>query len=996
MKARALAVILILLLALQLVTFPVASGPEDRIPTSGVDGDGMPLAVDGNFSDLGGADEAVFFTNVSLQAGLATFSGNYFAWGDYNDDGYQDLMVNGRRLLRNSGPPFWSFSDVTSSTGLDQTTRVNVGIWGDYDNDGDLDVYLAGGGWTTSSPTRNDYLFRNDGAPNWTFTDVTAEAGSPVDGYPSTSAAWGDIDDDGYLDLYVANYESESYTGYPDTLWHNEGDGTFTDISVSSGIRSGRAEPGRGVAFCDFDNDGDVDIHVSNYRIRPNILWQNDGTGRFTNVAAQKSVTGDDLYYQSSGPYYGHTIGSSWADWNNDGLMDIWEANLVHKYVGGGDIRGYICDDSKFYQNNGPPSWDFTDVRPATGIPTKPVGGVGTYIGDELYDGIAWADFDNDGDLDVFMPQVYDLNYAYSYLYINRGDGTFADGGPSSGVRVWNTYGAAWADYDNDGDLDLVTGGKNPQSGPSRIHLFSNSGNTNNWLRVKVEGVVSNAMGLGTRVTVTSGSTMMTRDFEGGTGSHAQMNDLPVEFGMGKAAKADTVRVEFPSGRVLTFLDVVVNQTLSVREVDPGTRPVLTANVTNPWEDASVNLTTTATAATSGTYTGYYWDLDGDGVFELHTAEPMFHMSWAARGIYVLQLAVARMVEGLSLCVMTDPVTIDVRNAVPIAVAGDDVTIAEEELIVLNGSASTDTPSDISTLRFRWEVNGVDRGWSDDPTTEASWPDHGTHTAELFVIDDDGSVASDSIRVTVINVAPVVAHPGDMTVYEDEQVLIQTTATDATSDMVGVRYRIHFGDGNATGWMNEARRTYVYRDAAVMSLRIDARDGDGDIGTVFFNITVLNVEPSCMIVMEWYELDEDQEFTVDGEAEDTISDLDTLRWRFDFGDGYGTDWRYRPIQETDHAYASASTTVTVLNVEPMVTMTGPSAPVDEDEGVTMEATGTDTSSDVGLLEYRWDLGDGTTIDWSHQTQVVYSYPQGGTYLVEVRVRDDDGAEHIRG
>nr|NIP36259.1 VCBS repeat-containing protein [Thermoplasmata archaeon]NIS12722.1 VCBS repeat-containing protein [Thermoplasmata archaeon]NIS20639.1 VCBS repeat-containing protein [Thermoplasmata archaeon]NIT78024.1 VCBS repeat-containing protein [Thermoplasmata archaeon]NIU50315.1 VCBS repeat-containing protein [Thermoplasmata archaeon] len=115
------------------------------------------------------------------------------------------------------------------------------------------------------------------------------------------------------------------------------------------------------MAFCDFDNDGDVDIHVSNYRIRPNFLWQNDGTGHFTNVASQKGVTGDPLYYQGYGPYYGHTIGSSWADWNNDGHMDIWEANLVHKYVGGTDIRGYICDDSKFYRNNGPPSWDFTD-----------------------------------------------------------------------------------------------------------------------------------------------------------------------------------------------------------------------------------------------------------------------------------------------------------------------------------------------------------------------------------------------------------------------------------------------------------------------------------------------------------------------------------------------------------------------------------------------------------------------------------------------------------
>ncbi|MCK5415413.1 MAG: VCBS repeat-containing protein, partial [Thermoplasmata archaeon] len=355
-----LAILLISQLALATPSFAEEGQDHGASPDGGI----IPLEDLDLYSDLGGADEYVFFTNVSQQAGLAGFGGSYFAWGDYNDDGNQDLLVNGKLLLRNEGSPGYTFTDVTVATGLHQTNRVNVGIWGDYDNDGDLDVYLAGGGWTTSTPSRNDYLFRNNGAPDWTFTDVTEEAGSPVDGLPSTAAAWGDIDDDGFLDLYVANYESDDLEGYPDSLWHNEGDGTFTNISASSGILSAGREPGRGVAFSDFDNDGDLDIHVSNYRLRPNFLWQNDGSGRFTNVAAQKGVTGDALFYQGSGPYYGHTIGSSWADWNNDGNMDIWEANLVHKYVGGGDNRGYICDDSKFYANNGPPNWDFTDVRP--------------------------------------------------------------------------------------------------------------------------------------------------------------------------------------------------------------------------------------------------------------------------------------------------------------------------------------------------------------------------------------------------------------------------------------------------------------------------------------------------------------------------------------------------------------------------------------------------------------------------------------------------------
>ncbi|UCC93391.1 MAG: PKD domain-containing protein, partial [Thermoplasmata archaeon] len=799
------------------------------------------------------------------------------------------------------------------------------------------------------------------------------------------------------------------YGGYPDTLWHNEGDGTFTDASVSSGIRSAGREPGRGVAFCDFDNDGDADIHVSNYRIRPNFLWQNDGTGHFTNVAPQKGVTGDDLYYQGYGPYYGHTIGSSWADWNNDGYMDIWEANLVHKYVGGGDIRGYICDDSKFYRNNGPPSWDFTDVRPETTIPTKPVGGMGTFIGDELYDGIAWADFDNDGDLDVFMPQVYDLDYAYSYLYINRGDGTFEDVGPSLGLRVWNTYGAAWADYDNDGDLDLVTGGKNPSYGPSRIHLFENSGNSNGWLKVQVEGTMSNVMGLGTRVTVVAGNTTMTRDFEGGTGSHAQMNDLPVEFGMGKAEKADTVIVSFPSGNVLTYIDVPVNTTLMVKEVNPGTGVAIDVSDAAPWEDENVTISTTASAATTGTYSGYYWDIDGNGVYETRTTGPSINTTWTQRGIYRPSLAVARTVAAVNFVVIADPVTVDVRNVVPTAVAGDDVTIGEEEVLVLNGSGSYDSPSDLDALQYRWEVDGVDRGWSNDSTTNVSWPESGTHLVSLVVRDDDGSVHSDSAMITVVNRAPIVSHPGDQTVNEDQQVLIHTTATDAESDMLGIRYRIRYGDGNATGWMQDARRTYVYRDAGVWTVQVEARDGDGAVGSVLFNITVLNVEPTCLLELEVLELDEDEEFSVYGEAVDTQSDLETLKWRFDFGDGEGNDWRYRPIQRTYHAYENSGTftvtlyvidddgaassesgTVDVVNPPPTASLTGPTSAVDEDEEVDLTAHVSDTISDVPGLQVQWDLGDGTEIAWSATTEVSHSFSKAGTYVVEIQVRDDDG------
>ena len=223
MRPSARSLLLVMIMLVPAAAVIPALQDEDRSTIGPVDAPFAPFEEEDLFSDLGGQNAPVYFENVSRQAGLDTFGGSYFAWGDYNDDGYQDLLVNGRRLLRNDGPPAFTFTDVTSDIGLARTSGVNVGIWGDYDNDGDLDVYLAGGGWSTSNPTRSDYLFRNEGAPKWGFTDVTAEAGNVVDDYPSVAAAWGDLDGDGHLDLYVANYETSDYQGYPDTLWHNDG-----------------------------------------------------------------------------------------------------------------------------------------------------------------------------------------------------------------------------------------------------------------------------------------------------------------------------------------------------------------------------------------------------------------------------------------------------------------------------------------------------------------------------------------------------------------------------------------------------------------------------------------------------------------------------------------------------------------------------------------------------------------------------------------------------
>jgi PKD repeat protein len=358
-------------------------------------------------------------------------------------------------------------------------------------------------------------------------------------------------------------------------------------------------------------------------------------------------------------------------------------------------------------------------------------------------------------------------------------------------------------------------------------------------------------------------------------------------------------------------------------------------------------------------------------------------------------------------------VEIDVRNRLPVAVAGDDVTIAEDQVLVLDGSSSEDSPSDVASLEYRWVIDGDDRGWSPNATAKVSWVTEGSHTADLYVRDDDGAVSSDRVRVSVINLAPVVADPGNITADEDEQVLIQTTATDTPSDQDELRYRILFGDGNLTGWIAEAKRTHVYRTAGIKQVRVDAKDEDGAIGSVSFNVTVRNVVPTCTISLLVTDLEEDEEFTAYGSVSDTYSDSETLRWRFDFGDGNSTDWRRKPVARVPHVYSDEGTynvtmyvmdddgdtntstmQVTVGNVVPSVTLVGPIKALDEDEPFYFSAEGTDTESDLPDLLYWWDFGDETFTGWTNVSLVLHRYDNPGTYTVTVTVSDDEGDQDI--
>jgi len=483
------------------------------------------------------------FTDVTEDAGLGGRNESRVAWGDYDGDGWDDLLLNGRVLFENLGNG--TFLDVTSTAGIGET-GTNGGVWADIDNDGNLDLYATSG---ATGGERTDRLWINRG--NGTFEDGTEAAGGMTDLYTTEGAAWGDYDGDGLVDLYLASYErprTETFTeygvGFPDILYHNEGGGVFTDVTADCGMAPpfGEHLSGRGVNWGDFDNDGDLDIFVSNYRLQENFLWRNEGDGSFVNVAPELGVSG-----RETDGWWGHTIGSEWGDYDNDGDLDLMCANLAHpRYI-------EVSDMSTLLRNDGPPNWSFADRRAGVGVKYA-----------ETHSDPSWFDADADGDLDLFITAIYPN--CGSFLYRNMGRGRFEDITWLAGVRSFNGWGCAVSDYDVDGDLDLVVG-----SG-SGLRLFRNDGaaraaGTSHYLSVVTVGTNSNRSGIGARVTVTGDRGTQIREVEGGKGTTSQ-HSLAAFFGLGLDDGPVDVEVRFVGGGTVVLNDVMVDQRIVVRETD--------------------------------------------------------------------------------------------------------------------------------------------------------------------------------------------------------------------------------------------------------------------------------------------------------------------------------------------------------------------------------------------------------------------------------------------
>jgi hypothetical protein len=425
----------------------------------------------------------------------------------------------------------------------------------DYDNDGDTDIYIATFGRNT--------LYNNNG--DGTFTDATVAAGVGDPGY-GTGAAFGDYDRDGDLDLYVSNYIDFSIhyestvpcvwktldimcgprglLPQADVFYRNNGDGTFSDVTDAVGM-GGKEYYGYGVIFSDLNSDGWPDVFVAD-DMSPNMLFMNQGDGTFSEEGLASGVG-----FSGDGQEQG-CMGVAVGDYDGDGHFDVFITNFEGEY-------------NVLYENQG--DGFFLDASFVAGVTVRGNPEVGW--------GTGFFDYDNDGDEDLFVANGHTYpqadapytNASYrqpNFLLENDGNGRFTDisdkAGPGLAI-LEASRGASFADFDDDGDIDIFV--LNLNSIPNLLR--NDGGNANNYLFVKTTGSRSNRDGIGTRIELTAGGKTQVREVRSGA-SYLSHNDMKAHFGLGKAEKVDRIVLRWPSGVVQTMADVAVNQVLEAVE----------------------------------------------------------------------------------------------------------------------------------------------------------------------------------------------------------------------------------------------------------------------------------------------------------------------------------------------------------------------------------------------------------------------------------------------
>ena len=525
-------------------------------------------------SEAGLRDPCIFGNNITKRWIIET-TGCGIAFFDYDHDGWPDIfMVNGTTLagLPNSPGPTnhlyhnnrdGTFTDVTEKAGLHRTGWGQGVCIGDYDNDGWDDLFITYWG--------QNALYRNNG--DGTFTDVTEKTGlRQLDPLPrwNTGACFLDYDRDGHLDLFVANYVALNlketpalgsgkychWKGVPvmcgprglppssNLLYHNNGDGTFTEVTAKAGILKTPGHYAFSALTGDFDNDGWPDIYVA-CDSTPSILYHNNHDGTFTDIgiAAGCGLNGDGDVQAG--------MGATAGDYNCDGWLDIFKTN-------------FSDDTSSLYLNDGHGSFSDATYDAGIGLNTRWLGW-----------GCGFVDLDNDGWVDIFLanghvyPEVERAGIDEPFkepkiVYRNLRNGRFEDVSSRSGPGVTllrSARGVAFGDFDNDGGVDVVV--NNMNDAPTLLQ--NQSRRLQRWLKVKVVGVKSNRSGIGARVRVVAGSHSQMDEVRSG-GSYISQSELRLHFGLGPVEVVDLVEVKWPSGLVDRVTNIETNQGLWIKE----------------------------------------------------------------------------------------------------------------------------------------------------------------------------------------------------------------------------------------------------------------------------------------------------------------------------------------------------------------------------------------------------------------------------------------------
>ncbi|HEB95156.1 MAG TPA: hypothetical protein ENI96_01835 [Sedimenticola thiotaurini] len=462
---------------------------------------------------------------VPADAGIRTDRARSGGWADYDGDGCIDLLIT-----QAGGPVLYHndcrgrFSDVTTSAGLHGPAGGMGVAWADYDGDGDPDAYIA----STDGPNA---LYRNDG--DGTFTEVAAAAGVD-DPRASTTATWGDYDRDGDLDLFVANrFYPRADSDITDRLYRNDGNGRFTDVGVASGAAVKDRKTFSGAWF-DADGNGTLDLYLA-VDFGDDQLLLNDGRGHFRRAGPGAGI---------SGP--AHAMGLAIGDIDGNGCLDVVSTNNTR---GRADDREH--GPSTLYLNDC--SGHFSDATTRWGIADR-----GTVDW-----GVNLVDWDGDGDLDLAIVSGGMLKGGENetnVLYENR-DGRLYDVTDSLGAAVTGAaFGSAWADYDNDGDLDWLV--VNSRRNSVLLQNRSGSGHT---LVVKLRGRGANRDGIGALVTATVAGRERIRLIQAGSG-YGSTGPPVARFGLGSGDRIEHLRVDWPDGRVTTLTGVPEQSTLTIRQ----------------------------------------------------------------------------------------------------------------------------------------------------------------------------------------------------------------------------------------------------------------------------------------------------------------------------------------------------------------------------------------------------------------------------------------------